>query len=187
MEWLKGLLFEDPLKLYLVLGVVEVALVAFWYSRRTAGWALSLLGPVAVGGAVAVTAALVVTDRERITSALEAIAAAAEARDLLSAAGHLDPGCEGVRPGGRPLTREELIVVGQAALARHPIARIRAGDVDTQIAGANATTTLRTRVTFTTGEQFTLRWKVQWARRPAGWRIVAVELLAPRMLSDYTF
>jgi hypothetical protein len=178
MDSLKALLFENPLKLYLLLAVAEVVVAAFWYSRRTRRWGLGMLVPVLLAVVVALTAHLVMTDREQIAAALKAIAASAEAGDLSAAAGYLDADCVGAGYRGSRLEREELILLGQQALRKYPVQTVRLSNVETKIAGANATTTLNTHVTFRSGERYRLDWKVQWAKRPAGWRIVAVELPA---------
>jgi hypothetical protein len=178
MEWLRRALFESPLKLYLLLAVAEMAIAACWYSRRSRRWALALLGPPVLGGIVALTAHLVVTDRERIVAALKDIAASAEAGDLTAAAGDLDPTCVGVDRSGDAIPAPALIALGQRALRTYPVQRVRLRNMVTDIAGANATTRLSTEVTFRTGERFRLNWKVQWAKRPAGWRITAVDLPA---------
>lgn len=62
--------------------------------------------------------------------------------------------------------------------------------VDTMVAGANATTRLETRITLgggLAGQVVHMGWRLQWARRAAGWRIVRVEVTRPTFARGLNF
>ncbi len=183
-------LFEGPVYAYVVLGIVEVVLAWMWYSRRTARFALALLPAPVLALAVGLTAHFVRTDREKIASALEVIAAAIEAGDVGSAGAFLDEDCRSPYRGGRLIDKEGLLAIARHALARWPVRDIRLGSLQTEVAGPNATTALETRITFggqLGGQTFAMGWRLQWARRGEAWRIVRVEVTHPAFARDLNF
>lgn len=184
-------LFEDPLYIYILLGIAEIALAWTWYVRRTRQWLLALLPAPVLAAAVALTAHLVVTDAEKIASALEEIAAGVEQGDLAPAELYVDVDCRSPGRGGRIVDKAELLGRARREMDRWKISAARPGSVRTEVAGANATTTLGTRITFSGGQLggqvFDIGWRLQWARRPAGWRIVRVEITRPEFLRNLRF
>ncbi len=182
MESLKHLLFEDPVPVCVAMAAAEAVVWWLWRSRRTRRWALRLLVPPAVAGAVILAARLVETDREEITRALHEIAASAQAGHLDAARRYLDPACRMPLAGGGVVGPAEMIDLGRRALKRHRVARVTVSAVEITLAGGRATATLTTQVMLPEAGLYALRWQVQWARRPAGWRIVRVEPARPELV-----
>ena len=115
METIKTVLFEDPTSLYVLLGVVELVLLAMWIKRRTRAWAVRLAIPTAVAVAIFGLSALVVTDREYITRAMHEIAADCGAGSVEAAGKYLDAAAIVDLPdpyGGGELSRDKALVGG---------------------------------------------------------------------------
>jgi len=68
--------FENPLYVYIALGLVEVVLLGIWFERRAPGAARAMIVPPVLAGVVALMAHWVVTDREQIQTASQDIAEA---------------------------------------------------------------------------------------------------------------
>ena len=187
MESVRHVLFEDPLPVYLALAVAEAVVAAFWRGRRTRRWALALLAAPLLAGAVALTAWAVETDREQIHAALHEIAAGVRVGDFAPAERRLDPDCR-MPAGGRVVVgADKLIALGRAARTRHGVADVAIAGVNLTLDGESARTRLITTVTLRTGERLLLRWALAWAKRPAGWRIVRVELTGPEGIAEWAF
>jgi len=188
---LREILFENPLKPYVVLTVAEVTLAALWCTRRTRRTAAALVVPPVLAAAVGVTAHLVVTDRERIASALEVIGRSLESGDPGPVATCLDPTCLAVARSGRIIRRAELIALGRSAPQRYGVTRIRVGDIETRIDGDRAVTSLTTHVRMgrgtLAGSDFTAAWRLEWIKRGDGWRITRVEAVYPPVLAEWRF
>jgi ketosteroid isomerase-like protein len=188
MESLSRHLLESPVYVYAAGALAETLLLARWYLRRTRGRLAALAPvPVLVLG-VALIDHFIQTDRERIAASLKAIAAALERHDVSAAAEYLDPACRAPASGERFLDREELIARARRAIATYGVRAVSVRDVQTEVSGAIGTTRLTSRVTFgggtLTGQSLSIAWVLQWARRPAGWRIVRVEVTDPPFLRD---
>jgi len=190
MDTVRRYVFESPLNVIIALAIVEVAVVWAWRSRRTRRRAWALLPAPALALALGLTAALVRTDREQIASALKAIAAATESGDIDSAAIYVDPDCRSPGPGRTLISKAVLLEIGRRALDRWQVSDVRVSGVKTNLAGPNATTELRTRVRFRSqGVQqwIFIGWRVQWAKRPAGWRVMRVEVTYPEFMQNLQF
>ena len=185
MESLKTALFEDPLYLYLVLAVAELALVFLWQAGKTRRRAAAMAIPVVLAGAVFVAEAVVVTDREQLTAALREIALDARARgnaasDFQVLATYLD---ESVQVdlgshGGKNLDRKRLLEAGRAAAKRFNVRRVELVRPDVQTDGQQATVSFGT-IVFYAHKDFgegraSIRWRLYWARRQGAWRIVRI-------------
>ena len=190
MSGLRWHLFENPVYIYVGLGIVETALGAAWYSRRSRRAALALLPAPVLALAVALTAAWVQTDQEKIAAAMKATAAGLEQRDLSAAEVYVDRECLSPGRGERLIDKRELIQIARRAIDQYSVRGIHVYGVETEVAGANATTHLQTRITFGGGfggRGFRMGWRLQWARRAAGWRIVRVEVTDPEFVRGFNF
>jgi hypothetical protein len=184
---MKYLLFENPLYVMLLLAVVEAALVAAWVVRRERPLLLYVLaGPPALALAAGLLAALVQTDREKIHQAMREIGAGLEANSLEPAEDYLDANFAAPLAGGTSLTRQQILAAGRTALDTHRLTSIKLDKVQTQTAGANGTTSVVTRVETAEGVIY-ITWRIQWARREAGWRIIRLELVKPDFLREFKF
>ena len=82
MEFIRATLFESPLLIYMGLALAAMVTLAIWHQTR-APRARTMLGVwVALAGAVALTAALVQTDRERVLASWGGIEAAVAESDV---------------------------------------------------------------------------------------------------------
>jgi hypothetical protein len=183
MDTLKSLFFEDPTALYIALGVVELAMFAVWYGRRAGRLLVAMTIPPVLAVIIALVAHLVVTDRERIHDALSAISDSAVAGDLKAAETYLDPNLRGPMRGATFMNRDRWLTVGRSMLERYKVESVKLNQVDTTIAGPNATTRLEMTVTVKDYGPVRIGWQIQWAKRPDGWRVTELTVLHPDFLS----
>ncbi len=191
MDAIRSHLFENPLYLYITLAVVELAAAGVWYSRRDRKSALALLPAPVLAVAIGLTAWLVRTDREEIAAVIQAVGAAVERRDLAAVGEHVDANCRSPGSGRTVIGKDELMAIARAALARWTVTEIRLRNIETELAGANATTLIDSRV-FARSDRFgqqvrDIGWQLQWARRPAGWKITRLAVTYPEFLKNLSF
>jgi hypothetical protein len=186
MDTLKSVLFENPLAIYVVLALAEVVLAWMWYTRRDRRLVRWLLVVPAAGLVVALTAWLVVTDREKIERNLKDMAAAVVAGDFDKLGSHLDASCY-APVGASSIGQQELLDRGREVVRLHHVRQITLESIDTAIAGPNASTLLNTRIylsNFIT-DSIAITWKMQWGKRDGQWRLTAVQIDKPAMLADF--
>ena len=184
---MEEILFENPLPLYLLLLVVEALIVAVWLARRSSRWKLAMAIPLLLGAASALTAHLVVTEREYVAAALQEMAAGAQVGDFGPVDRYLADDCRMPLVGRSPLGREAVLAACRAARKRYGVVLVKPTDVVTFSDAGKIVTNARTTVGLATGEMFRLRWRLQWVRTDDGMRIVEVELLEPKDISDRVF
>jgi hypothetical protein len=180
MDAIETLLFEDPFYLYLALGMGAVLLAGTWFRRRQTKWLLwALLLVVAAAGLFALERA-VVTDRERIRLALDDIARCVQAGDIDGASEYLDPKFTGWGVGALRMGRAATVLAIKGYRSAYGIARVQyVGDRPVKLLDKDrAEGTVQTMVFYGTGDQpgrVMLAWKLEWVKRPEGWRIRRAE------------
>jgi hypothetical protein len=171
MEFLKRTFLEDPTYLYVLLVIVELVLMAIWYSRRTAWSARLLLLPVVLAGCVVAADAMVVTDRERLKQVVEEIAADVAGGSFDVATSYLDDSYQGF--GGN---KAGLIDRGLAEAHSRRIEKVKFTRVQTIFSGKTAemdvTTVIHMRGDYAGSRP--IAWKIYWVDLPEGWRIRGV-------------
>jgi hypothetical protein len=174
MDWLKSVLFEDPLPGCIVLAMVEVVVVLLWWRSRQRKWLYALLAPPLLAAALVTTAALVKTDREQIIEAAAAIAAdvAAGREDSLQL--YLDESFRG-RYEGIVLTKADAVQICTRERNRYKVQVIDIKEPVVEVSGARATMGLLARMTadVPVAGQVTvnINFSLDWIKRPSGWRI----------------
>lgn len=183
MDLLKELLFERPATIYIVLGAVEVLVLAVWAWRRTArcGWA-ALAAPV-LAVVVGLIAHYVQSDGEKIAAILDGAIANIEAGKVDAAAECLDSKFAVRDSRGRPIPKDLYVEMARGTLRRWPVERIGVKRRETEVTGDSAVTELDTRIIGKSGEGINkATWKLTWIRRREGWRVTAIEVVAPQWL-----
>ncbi|RPI59393.1 MAG: nuclear transport factor 2 family protein [Planctomycetaceae bacterium] len=184
METLKELFFESPLYVYITLALVELAVAAVWFERRSPKVARWMVVPVLLAGAVFAVERMVVTDREQIVSITEQIARDMEAGDVDAAMTHVDDDfiADFVPLGnviGKDAAKRAAAAVGKLTLAQHKPSKITLSDYKVDFKGNSAVMTVRSVMWFTTGEakDFTtsLRWTLHWVKKGDEWLINEAE------------
>ena len=188
MESLKTAFFESPTYVYISLAIAELVLAAIWYERRNRRTAMALAVPVLLAGLVFAVEALVVTDREYITAALQAMAEEAEtgsgsdSAEFAAGRKYLDDAVRvdlGGSYGGVNLSKAQTIEAARRVLRQLNVAKVAVPKLVVEVDGRRAKTHFTTIITFTSkelGEQRTsLIWDLQWTKREDGWRITRVE------------
>lgn len=171
METIRTVLFEDPLYIYFTLGGAWLVLGAIWWERRSRKWAMTLLIPLVLGGAVALVEHLVVTDREQMVNAVHEIAADIERGKLDMAELYLDDQWT----QGYWITKDAALLAGRLAIDKFGIHKVKIQKVTVEVAGQTARMHLVTWVAFKAAEgegSEPLVWELEWIRRDAGWRII---------------
>jgi hypothetical protein len=114
MELLRHLLFEDPLSLWIVLGIVALVSLGVWARFRSEKALWATAGCVLAGIALAVLAWAVETDRENIIRTLDIMAAAIERGDATAFNERISPAYKN-GPSG---TKERLAAIVEVAIKR---------------------------------------------------------------------
>jgi hypothetical protein len=170
MNWLTWLLFESPIALGIVLGLVLFALLVHW---RRQGQPRPLL--IGLGAAIVllIVQVLVVMPREHASRLLDAIQAdfVRGRADVLAAAltpdfhaGEMDAG--------------EFVTYVRARLHTWRVRWVERTDLQVQDQGAGrygVAAAFLAEVSDGSGGSFTSRWKLTLVDTPSGWRLASVE------------
>ena len=174
MEWLTRTFFEDPTYVCALLVIAAGATVAVWWERRERKWLKLAAVPLVVAVGLVVLARAVVTDRERIAAAMEAVAAGVERGDVDAAGRHVDEDF-----GGWRRSKAALLAYGREVLAKWPVAKVKlVGRPEIRFPQARvAECRLRTVVHLAGGDHLLravpITWELEWIKRPEGWRLRA--------------
>ena len=90
MESIQTALFEEPLVIYIILGIIAIVGLVIFKKQRTRKSARTLLLALASGAAVFAISTLVVTDREQIYAATDEIALAINSDNIQSVERFID-------------------------------------------------------------------------------------------------
>ena len=167
MESVKETLFEDPFYLYVLLAIAAVVCLGVWRSRRKAKWLLMIGVLVLLAGGFYFLERAIVTDRERIWAALDAMAAAAEKHDVDTLTGYLDDNYRGWRLG-----KITAVAAAKLALRRWQIHKVKFMErPKVAVSGDSADSTVRVVFHYDGQKRHPMGWEVEWVRRPDGWRV----------------
>lgn len=174
MDSISYYVFENPLWVCLVLGMVELGLFARWRQGRTRGQALAMLGPVTLAAIVLILAMAVETDREQIMKMAAEIAADVQSDRSEALQKYLDDKFVGYYEGAA-LNRTTVLVTSKAAKRAHSVSKIRILDAQVTVEGKWATMKAPVRMEISqsimTGD-ITVLFKLKWVKRPQGWRLI---------------
>lgn len=169
-------LFEDPIWLYVALGVIEAALVALWRGRPGRRVTIGLLVPLVLAGAVFFVSRAVVTDRERITAAARAIIQDIRRGNTDVLAEYLDDEYRGFCG-----TKPRAVETCRLAIGRYGLRAVTVKQMEVQLVGLTAQMQMTTLIVPSkrhAGSRLVrLKWYVRWANRPQGWRIVEATVM----------
>ena len=182
MDILRSLVFDRPLGVYITLGVVWMASLAVYQYRQTRARRAMLIVPILLAVGVFFVDRAVVTDREQIMEILHGIAADTEAGNTWTLEQCLDDDFEGLEHEGSNLDKTDVILFVQRAIETYSIQRAGIMRTDVQIRRAGdwreAEVRLGTLIVFGKSSlgpgRTTLKWRIDWVRRPDGWKIIHV-------------
>jgi len=182
VDILRSLVFDRPLGVYITLGVVWVVSLAVYRYKQTKARRAMLIVPILLAVGVFFVERAVVTDREQIVEILHGIAADTEAGNTWTLEQCLDDEFEGFEHAGFDLDRSGAIRLVRWAVEAYGVERagIMRTDVQVQRAGdwRDAEVRLGTLIVFGKSSlgpgRTTLKWKMDWVRRPDGWKIIRV-------------
>ena len=188
MNTIKAALFEGPLPLVAALVGVQAVTLIVWRIRRTRTTRAVAIVPLALTAAVLLLSWLVVTDRERIALAYQAVASDVAAGSTEALALYLDEDAL-VNPEGRSrrnaLSKAEVLSLVRRHLEELKVREIRLPQMEITVAGNEAESTVTARIVndspATGGMPFVLSWDVTWIKRPGGWRIHRVVAIPTRL------
>jgi len=178
METLRETFFEDPLYVYVALGIAELVLAAVWWERRTRRAAMLLAAPLLLGAAVYLVAAAVVTDRERIIAAAREIARDVEQGRTDAVERYIDDAFRGPYEG-REVDKVRAVAAVRAVRSLYGITAISLRRLEVQVSGGSARMHAVTWLTFQSaalgGGTASLVWDLVWIKRNGQWRILELE------------
>jgi hypothetical protein len=179
METIETALFEDPLVIYVILALAAAAVIALWRTGGRSGrWLAARLLIVAVlAGGVFAIERLVVTDREQIQLALRDIASSVPAGRIDHAMTYLDDkyigwGSSRVVPAGA--ARAVVAAAVKLAVANYQVRGIKIGKPQIKVTGKLAECKVVASITYVSEGSLIPHiqtWKIEWIKRPEGWRI----------------
>lgn len=185
MTWLKALLFDDPITIYVALGMIELVLLAVWGRYLTRRRLLVLAGPLLIAGAVFCIERIVVTDSEMIVAAVEEMAAGASAdpSDLGPAETYLDEKMTadlGPWLGGTNLSKAQTLAAWRSRIKTYGVVTVKIHAPSVTVTGDRARARFATKIMVRSGSEEprpagTLFWVVDWVRREDAWRVISVE------------
>lgn len=187
MESIKHTLFEDPLILYLILGVAQITMIWLWRARRQSDqpgqgkWLLGLIAPVLLAGAVFTVERLVVTDREQIEINMREIGRLIQSGKVEGVVAYLDDRIQVKLPqlGTNTESREVAINVGKQFVAQNPLGKLSFVNAKIEPANRRANVTVATVVEFTggdmKGQKCGIRWILHWINKDGRWLINEAE------------
>lgn len=184
MQALKRVLFEDPLTIYVGLGMIEIVLLAIWGRYLTRRRLLALAAPLLLGGAVFCIERLVETDVELIVAAMEEIAEgiSGDPSDLGPAETYLDDKMTadlGPMLGGGNLDKSRTLAAWRSRIRTFRVATVTIHAPTVTVTGDRAQARFGTKIMTRSDSAEpqpagTLFWTVDWIRRDEGWRIIGV-------------
>jgi len=170
MQWFEKTFFEDPFYVYVVLALAGVVCLGMWRARRQFQWlaAIAVLGLLAAGAHLLDRA--VMTDREQIRAALDAMADAATRRDAAALTDHLDDSYR-----GWGLRKAAVRVAAEVALRRYSIRAVKhTAAPQIKVTGDRADSRVYI-VIHHGGEgslgRYPMGWQVEWIRRGDRWKV----------------
>ncbi len=173
-DFLSHLFLESPIYLgafsFLLFAVVLLLRVR-WEAPAARRYALPLtLLAIAL---LFVLQKLVVTQRESLIDALEALVRAVEREDLAALGGFISDGYD-----SEDLDREKFLEHASAGLQAHDIRDVRLSRFDATFDGPIARLTFAARATVSyrgqIGQPTLTRWRIDWVREQDAWKITAV-------------
>lgn len=175
MDTLKAAFFEDATYVYVALVFTEIAVAAVWWELRGRWAAVLLTVPPILAGGVFLVERAVVTDREQIVTASEAIAAAVESGELESILPHLHEDFR-ARLGGRTLTRPMVEAALRSRLVRYEIRSVALHRLEVEIDGDRARMGVNTILRYGSegSQRYALIWDLRWKRVGERWLILDV-------------
>ena len=188
MDTIKYVLLERPWPVYLAGSVVVIVLLGLWVKYRRHKLLWRALVVAAVAGAIGLLAHFVDTDGEKIAMSLERMARDVEAGRIAAIKETLDEDCRGLKMSGITITKAQLLLFGKMALGVNKITSVNFVTIETDTDGDKATSEVATNI-FTDhpdqlGRPAGVVWRLQWIKRPAGWRILQVEIIDSKPQSD---
>jgi hypothetical protein len=177
---MKELLFEDPMPIYVVLGILEIIMAAVWYRGRVKRVAIALAVPPLLAGVFLAMDVLVVTDREKLDLSLREIATDLQRGDIQAATQFLSDDF-----GGYYNSPKGAAEACEKAMRMYGIKKVSVSDVRTELYNESmAKVQARTFVDFDVpgfgqGRQ-AIDWTIHWALRNGQWKIIEVD--EPKML-----
>lgn len=178
MASIQSTLFEDPFFVYLALGLTEAIIVVMWRTGGRSGrWVATRLAVVmALAGATFAVERLVVTDPEQIQNALQDIAESVPAGRIDHAMDYIDESYAGWGAvKSNSAVRKMLAAAAKKAVQTYNVQKISLlGKPRVEVNDKFAECKVTIIITYSPeGEplQHAMSWKLDWIKRPEGWRI----------------
>ena len=175
METLRQVFFENPLNVYVTLAFAELVLAGIWYQRRTPRRAMALLAPLLLAAATALTAHLVVTDREQIAAALKKMAGHVLDDNSAALQEYIDEDYRGLIANDKA----GLMVRATATLGRLRFESIKLKSTEIDVSGKKANAKFTAEVVLTDhvlgGRPIPTHWEFLWVKTDDRWRILQIK------------
>ena len=182
MEALRKVFFENPFNVYVTLAFAELVLAGIWYQRRTPRRAIALLAPLLLAAATALTAHLVVTDREQIAAALKEMAGHVLDANAAALQQYIDEDYQGLVAKDK----SGLMVRAAATLRQYRFESIKLKSTEIKVSAKKANAKFTAEVVLTDhvlgGRPIPTDWEFLWVKTDDRWRIRQIK--APQGIYD---
>ncbi len=178
MLTLKETFFEDPLFVYIALGLAELVVLSAWHYSRNIKWAKAAAVPIVLAGAAFAVSRLVVTDRERIIASAGQIAAGLSEGDTMAVEKYLHKDFASRRWDDR----DRAVAAAERALEDYGLRRVKVYRMNVQVSNDRAEMHANTIVEYAGGlgvGKASLFWHIVWERSGKKWKIIRVTNVHP--------
>ena len=164
---------ENPLSVYITLFFVELILGVFWATNRRRGLLYALIVPPLAGAILGLVAHIVVTDREKILSAVNDISQAISTYETQRIPRYLDDEFRGTFQGKRIL-KGDVVALCDANIRVHEISAFVFRNVSLEIKSDTAKMHGSSIITYSRDFKMSLVWNMDWIKRADKWLIIRI-------------
>ncbi len=166
------ILFNTPIWLFVLLGVIELILIGMRVKTEKPKWIFLAIAPVLAGVLFGLDA-MVETDQERLEIVVQEIT-----DDFL--AGRFEAMAERISPDYSGFKGQRDAMFKELRFRKKNVVDVKLSNIETEVSGKYAKMDVTTSVDFrsqTVTAKIRLDWKVDWAKYPDGWKITHITLL----------
>ncbi|MBT3200110.1 MAG: hypothetical protein HN350_09355 [Phycisphaerales bacterium] len=171
MESIQTALFEEPLTIYIVLGIIAIVGLVIFRRQRTRKSARTLLFALASAAVVFAISTLVVTDREQIRAAVDEIGLAINSDNVQAVERFIDDDFSATSPYS---TRAKAIHWIKRNIKQYEITNVTLKILSLDITNDQAEMQIISDVNTKTIPLMRFPWDVKWTKRSGQWRILNV-------------
>ncbi len=173
MSTIEETFFEDPLYVYIALGLLELVFLSGWHYTRSGTWGRLAVIPILLAGATFAVSRMVVTERERIIIAAEEIADDLTTGRTEAVEKYLHENFT----SRRWPDRARALSAARRAIEDYGVSRVKVFRIKVEVSDGRAKSAAGTVIEYDTrfgAGKSALDWRINWIRTDSGWKILEV-------------